>query len=258
MKSIEKIKIIAICTFKEIIKSKILVNTLFLGLGIFLITFVASSFTYGEASRIALDFGLGMLSISSVGIAIFIGVTLLSKEIESRTVYMIISRPVPRYSFLMGKILGLLAVLILNILILSVLTLTLYFFMGGEFTTLIPWAILFIILEAIMVLLLVCLLSLISSQTITVIISIMIYISGHTISSAQEANFAKNIPILTDILNVYHFILPGFYKLNIKNYVLYEQTLSSSYLYSSLFYGVFYSLFLLLMSIFFFERKNLD
>ena len=104
MDNLRKLYVIAYYTFREILKSNILVNVAILGLGLMLVTYVAFSFTYGEASRVALDFGLGMLSLSSVGIAIFIGVGLLSKEIENRTVYMIISRPVPRYIFILGKI----------------------------------------------------------------------------------------------------------------------------------------------------------
>ena len=117
MIDLKKIYTIAYYTFSEIIKSRILINVAILGLGLMILTYVAFSFTYGEASRVALDFGLGMLSLSSVGIAIFIGVGLLSKEIENRTVYMIISRPVPRYCFILGKILGLMGILILNILL---------------------------------------------------------------------------------------------------------------------------------------------
>jgi ABC-type transport system involved in multi-copper enzyme maturation permease subunit len=232
MNNLIKIKYIAMYTFKEIYKSKILLNTLLLGLGLLFVTYIAYSFTYGTPSRIALDFGLGMLSLSSVGIAIFIGVGLLSKEIESRTVYMIISRPVPRYVFILGKIIGLIGILILNILILSALTLLLYFVIGGTYTSLIHWCVIFTILEACLVLFLVSFLSLISSPTLTVIISLMIYISGHTISSAKSTLFAKNVPGLMDVLDIYHFILPGFYKLNIKDFLLYKQDLSTSYLFN--------------------------
>jgi len=253
-----KILTVAINTFKEIIKSKILLNTLFLGIGLFIVTFVAYSFTYGEPSRIALDFGLGVLTISSVGIAIFIGVGLLSKEIESRTVYMIISRPVPRFTFLIGKISGLVLVLIVNILILSLLTLSLYFFIGGTGNALIPWAILLVVIESVLVLLLVAFLSLISSQTVAVLVSLVIYVAGFSIQSAQNTNFAKNIPELSGALDLYHFVLPGFYKLNIKNYILYEQVLSNTYLMNAVSYGMLYSLFLVALSVFVFENKNLD
>lgn len=258
MVNLRKLYVIAYYTFREILKSKILVNVAILGLGLMLVTYVAFSFTYGEASRVALDFGLGMLSLSSVGIAIFIGVGLLSKEIENRTVYMIISRPVPRFIFILGKILGLIAILIVNILLLSALTLSLYFFTGGNIDSLIAWSIFFTMLEAIIVLLVVSTVSLLSTPTMSVLATIMVYMSGNAVSEAKLTAFAKNAPVLMDILDVYHFILPAFYKLNIKDFIIYKQTLPMDYLLGSTVYGILYAVFLCLLSIIIFERKNLD
>ena len=71
-----------------------------------------------------------------------------------------------------------------------------------------------------------------------------------------------NVPIyepgLEEILEFYHFILPGFYKLNIKDFVLYKESLEWSYILNTSAYGVIYSLFLMLLAIIIFERKNLD
>lgn len=258
MKDLKKIKLIAYYTAKEIIKSKILINTLFLGLGLLLITFVSYSFTYGEPSKIALDFGLGTLSLSSVGIAIFMGAGLLSKEIESRTVYMIVSRPVSRSSFIIGKVLGLSGVLLLNIMILSCMTLACYFVIGGEFQWLILWSILFIILESLIVLLCVTTLSLVTSSTLSVIFTLMLYISGHSINVAQMTSFAENSVIFKNLLGVYHYILPAFYKLNLKEFVLYKQNVETSYLLSIGTYGIVYSVMLLSIAIIIFNKKNLD
>lgn len=258
MNSLNKIYAVAYYTAKEIIKSRILINVVLLGLALLLVTFVAFSFTYGDVARVALDFGLGMLSLSSVGIAIFIGVGLLSKEIENRTVYMIISRPVERYSFILGKMIGLSVVLVLNILLLSILTLSCYFFVGGEYSSIILWSILFTILESILVLLVVCLFSLLTTPTLSVIFSIVVYISGHSVSSAKLTLFAKNMPGLVEALNFYHFILPGFYKLNIKDFVLYKQSLEVSYIASTFSYAILYSIFLAILSILVFDKKNLD
>jgi ABC-type transport system involved in multi-copper enzyme maturation permease subunit len=258
LNNIKKIYSIAFFTAKEIIKSKILLNVLMLGVALMVVTYVAFSFTYGEAARVALDFGLGMLSISSVGIAIFIGVGLLSKEIENRTVYMIISRPVPRYAFILGKLLGLITVLVLNIVLLASLTILCYFLAGGEYNSLILLSILFTIIESIIVLLFVCVMSLLTSPTLSVLLTIMTYISGHAISETKLTSFAKHAPGLMEALNFYHFVLPGFYKLNIKDFILYKQTIEISYISNTIAYGIVYSLFLTTLAILIFERKNLD
>jgi ABC-type transport system involved in multi-copper enzyme maturation permease subunit len=255
---LSKIRIIAYYTFFEILKSKVLINVLILGAIQFVLTYVAYSFTYGEPSRVALDFGLGTLTLSSIGIAIFMGVGLLSDEIENRTVYMIISRPVPRSHFILGRLLGLTSILIVNIAILSIISLSLFFIVGGEFQSLILWSILYIFFEAILVLVIVSLLSMISSKTITVIVSILLYVLGHAIDAAKLIGFVQRRPYLESILDIYHFILPGFYKLNLKEYVLYKQSIDLNYLYSTSGYVILYILALVFLILFVFNRKDLD
>lgn len=249
---------IAYYTFKEIWKSKILLNVFFVGLGLMIVTFVATEFTFGVPERVALDFGLGMLSLSSLSISLFLGVGLLSREIESRTVYMVISRPVPRFAFISGKLLGLMGIQALNVLILSAMTMTATWLLGGSLSGLIYWAIGFIFLESLMLLLVVVLLSLLANNILSVLFSLVLLLLGHAIRETQEISFIKSNPVVTKILEVYHFALPAFYKLNLKDFVIYKNDLPLSFLVPNLAYGILYSVFLLLLVMFIFQRKNLD
>jgi ABC-type transport system involved in multi-copper enzyme maturation permease subunit len=256
--TLDKIRVVASYTFQEIWKSKILLNVFFIGLGLVSVTFVATEFTFGVPERVALDFGLGMLSLSSLGISLFLGVNLLSKEIDSRTVYMVISRPVPRYAFILGKIIGLMGIQFLNVLILSVMTLGVTSFLGGKITPLILWAIGFTFLESLLLLLLVVFVSLIANTVLTVLLSLIVLILGHAIKETQDTLIAKTNPLVGGLLEFYHFALPGFYKLNLKDFVIYNASLPSAYLFSSLAYGVLYSCFLLILIVVIFNKKNLD
>lgn len=258
MNELKKILTIARFTIKEVIQSKILFNVIFLGLFLILITAVAFKFTYGTPSRIALDFGLGTLSLSAIGIALFMGISLISNEVESRTIYMILSRPVKRYSFIIGKYIGLSAVVALNILILATLTLSVFVYTGGTLDSLILMSVLYILMEALMMLSMVGVLSLITNKVMTVILSITIYIIGHAIAAAKTTTLVKLTPALGTLLDFYHFILPGFYKLNLKDLVLYDQKVSDLYIIGNLAYAVLYIMFLTFLSIFIFNRKNLD
>lgn len=253
-----KIFIVSKYTFKEIFKSKILINVFFIGLALMVLTYVATEFTYGVPHRVALDVGLGTLSLSALTISLFLGVTLLSKEIDSRTVYMIISRPVPRYAFILGKLLGLMGIQSINVLILGSFTFVATLLMGGEITPLFFWCILFTFLESLMLLLLVVLASLFTNNIISVIIAVVFLVLGHAIHDTQQLLFVKTNPILETILSFYHFILPAFYKLNLKDFILYNKTLEPTYLFMNFTYGILYSGFLLSSIVFVFNRKNLD
>lgn len=256
--TLQKIKIIAFYTFKEILKSKILVNVFFAGIGLMLVTFVATEFTYGVPERVTLDFGLGMLSISTLAISLFLGVGLLSKEIDSRTVYMIIARPVPRYAFIVGKLIGLMGIQSLNVFLLGTMTIASTAMMGGSIDALMIWAIFFILLESLMLLLVVVLISLMANNILSAMLSVVILLLGHAVKDTQNTTFVMDHPGLKSMLEAYHFVLPGFYKLNLKDFVLYESSLPLNYLYSSLFYGIAYSAFLLIAIILIFNKKNID
>jgi len=254
----DKIRIIAFYTFKEILKSKILINVFFAGIALMVMTYVASEFTYGVPERVALDFGLGMLSLSTLAISLFLGAGLLSKEIDSRTVYMVIARPVPRYAFILGKLIGLMSIQFVNVILLSIMTLIATTLIGGELNSLIFSAIGFIFLESLMMLLVVVLMSLLANNVLAVLISLVILLMGHAIKETQNVTFVKNNPSLKLVLEIYHFILPGFYKLNLKDFIIYETSVPLNYLSSSLIYGTTYSAFLLCLIIYLFNRKNLD
>ncbi len=256
--TLNKTLTIALYTFKEIWKSKILLNVFFIGMGLMVVTYVATEFTFGVPERVALDFGLGMLSLSSLGISLFLGVGLLSKEIESRTVYMVIARPVPRYAFILGKLIGLMGIQAVNVLILAIMTMSTTRFLGGEINGLIFWTVGFIFLESLMLLLVVVLLSLLANNILSVLFSLALLLLGHVIKDTQEISFVKDNPIAVKILEAYHFMLPAFYKLNLKDFVLYNNELPPSYLFGNLAYGILYSAFLLLAVVFLFQRKNLD
>ncbi len=255
---IDKILIISKYTFKELIKSRILYITLIIGLALMVVTYVATEFTYGVPQKVALDFGLGMLSFSSMGISLFMGATLLYKEIDSRTVYMVISRPVPRWVFITGKIVGLIFILLLNIGILSLMTLACSSFLGGAINEAIILSIFFNLIESILLLLVVVFFSLFMNNTLATVISLTILILGHAVKDTQAITFVKERPYIQYILELYHFVLPSFHKLNLKDFVIYNQTIETSYILNSLTYGFGYSLFLFLMIVYLFNRKNLD
>jgi len=258
MKEIKKIFLTARYTFVEIYKSKVMLSVVILGIALLIVSYVASELSYGVPARIAFDFGFGALTFSSVGMAIFIGVTLVSREIENRTVYMTISRPIKRSSFLLGKILGLAFILLVNILILSVLTLGLYLFLGGEFNELFSWMILFAFFESLLTMLIVIFFSLFNNITMSVVYTLAFYISGHAISDLQMLSFVKENPLFKNSLSLYSWGFPNFSKINIKNFAIYKQTLELDFLLGASLYACVYALMLLLISAYIFEKKNLD
>ncbi|MGK0367471.1 MAG: ABC-2 type transport system permease protein [Thermoproteota archaeon] len=251
-------KIIALYTFKEMLKSRVLYGTLILGLLNLVLTFVATEFTYGEAKRIAIDVGLGTLSLSSISISIFMGVSLISNEIHNRTLYMILSRPISRSSFILGKLLGLSLIVLVNVIILSTVSLCLYFYLNGQYLNTIPISILFIFFESLFLLLIVVFFSMQTNKTISLMITGLIFFTGHTIGDLLQTGFIKSNALLSNSLNVLSNIFPSFYKLNLKEFVLIEQHIPKDFIVQGIIYSVLYIGFLLMINFVTFNNKELD
>ncbi len=245
-------------SFFEIYKSKIMLNVFFIALGLALMSYISSELTYGITKKIVLDLGLGSITLSSVIISIFMGNYLLSKEIERKTIYMIISRPISRGTLFIGKFFAMSAIILINVLILGSLIIFIYLMLGGEFRLSIIYAIATSYLESIVLLSIVLMFSLICNNVLTVIFSILIYISGHVIPEIIDTSFVKNNLFAKKFISVYMFFMPTFDKLNIKRYVLYENTIPENYIIWAFIYGMFFTVLFLMISVAIFKRKNFD
>lgn len=243
--------------FIELYKSRILLNVVILGFFLLVMSIVASEFTYGVPEKVALNFGMGLLSISLVCIATFMGATLISREMENRTLYMILSRPVDRYVFLLGRIFGLASILFVNTIILGCFTVSLFMILGGELTSLIFHSILFAFFEGLLVMLVVVLFSLFSNTVISVMFTISIYVAGHAIEAVKATSMVKNDKALEYFVDFYSLTMPNFSKLNFKKYVFYEELIKIDFLAASYGYIFCYSLFLIVLSCLIFNKKEL-
>ncbi|MFP5457735.1 MAG: hypothetical protein ACLGG7_03295, partial [Bacteriovoracia bacterium] len=128
--------IVAKYTFRDLLRSKVLWNVAIVALVLAGITLAAAEFTFGVPSRVGIDIGLGFLAVSGYGLSFFAGVPLVKLEEESRTIYLIVSRPVSRSAFLVGKVAGVVAFLALNFALITLSIVSVVWVTGGELSTL--------------------------------------------------------------------------------------------------------------------------
>ncbi|MCO4772280.1 MAG: ABC transporter permease [Deltaproteobacteria bacterium] len=115
-----KIWAIALNTFREAVRDKILYSLLFFALLMIGSSVLIAELIIGEYGKIIRDIGLAAISIFGLLIAVFVGIGLIYKEIERKTIYTIASKPVPRWQFLVGKYFGLLGTLATEVAIMAV------------------------------------------------------------------------------------------------------------------------------------------
>ncbi|MEE8605629.1 MAG: ABC transporter permease [Candidatus Aminicenantaceae bacterium] len=251
-----KIRAIAFNTFKEAIRDRILYLLLFFAAVCIIFSRILALLTVGDRAKIITDVGLASLSLFGVLMAILIGTGLVYKEIDKRTIYTLLSKPIQRYQFLLGKYLGLLltlfVMLVLMALIFLVLLLLYNYPVGGSFFI----AILFIFLELCLITAVAMLFSCFSTPILSTLFSLSFYLIGH-ISWGLETLLNKipqgGVKTLARFLYVF---LPDLENFNFKTEVVHHLPIPPKIILFSTLYGLFYTVFILALAIIVFRRRD--
>lgn len=254
----KNILIVSYFTFQEFIKSHVLMSVVSLAVFISFFTVIISKLTYKTIERVVLDVGLGVANIGSIAMAIFLGVSLISNEVENRTLYMVISKGIKRSEFFIGKFLGLAVLLFLSTVLLGGQTLILNLLNGGEFNMLFIWVCFFIFIESLIVLLITIFFSMITNKYLSMFYSLVLYLIGHSLDSSLQSKMAKVSKSLQSFLIKLDYVLPMFYKMNFKDFLLYQPTLDADVLFKSISYGFFYTLALLFLNTLVFNNRDFN
>ena len=178
---------VAANTFREAIRDKVLYNLVFFALLVMGASAVIGNMTLGESIKIILDLSLAAMSVFGLLIAIFVGIGLVHKEIQRRTLYMLLARPISRRNFVIGKYLGLMLVIALNVAIMTAALLALLAFhseagmTGGIFV-----AVLLILVELMVVTAVAVLFSTFSTPTLSAMLTLGVWVIGRFSSDLVE------------------------------------------------------------------------
>lgn len=249
---------IAINTFLETLRNKILYNILLVA-GVALVL----SMSFGDLSilsraQVIADFGLATMSVTGLLLAVFIGVGMLGKEISSKTIYMIVTKPVSRESFVAGKFAGLFLILVINLLLVAaVFFCSIFLLMDSVVQPQLSWAVFLIIIEMGVMVAASIFFSTFTTPTLAAIFTIGFYVSGHLndlvgIGAAQKQNALWN-----GALKAIYYVLPNLEHFNIRTQVVYNIGIPEGYVGTAVCYGVLYISLFLFLSIMLFAGKDL-
>jgi ABC-type transport system involved in multi-copper enzyme maturation permease subunit len=135
--SLVRVYAIALNTYREAVRDKVLFGVLVLAAGVLALTLALGELSLDQNMRVVTDLGLASISLFSVVIAIFLGSSLLYKEIERKTLYVILPKPIARYEFLLGKYFGIVATCAVFIAIMGALQLLVTAIQAGASTALV-------------------------------------------------------------------------------------------------------------------------
>lgn len=251
------IKALAITTYREAIRSKALYSVFFFMLILLFLASFFGSATVGDRLKVIKDFGLTSLSLFSVIYIIIIGTSLLHKELEQKTVFVVLARPISRSEFILGKFLGLVLTLTSLIILMSaILSLFVYVFEGSLDVQLFR-AYYHIYLQSFMV----CGLCIFfSAMVVTPVLSgafsLAVFIAGR--SSEYLLEFAKQSgeTLLSWLIKKIYYILPQLDKLDISDLLVNNIAISQAQSCWASIYALFFTAILISLACVFFKRRE--
>lgn len=250
------IGVIAVNAFRESLRDKILYNlVLFAGLLIGLSVLLAD-LSITEHHKVIADMGLAAINLIGVIIAIFIGISLVNKEIERRTIYTIMARPISRSFFIMGKYLGLALTLFVNMaFMLAVFLLTLWLYHVPIHPSLFQASVL-IFVEILVVTAIALFFSTFTSTTLSAIFTLGLYVIGHLTADLRTLVSNSGSSPIASFVDLLYYLCPNLEMLNIKGQAAVGIVAAPEYVVMASLYGLMYAGVLLIGACLVFQQRD--
>src|ERR1700734_2196544 len=251
-----RIAYIASNTFREAVRDLILYNLIAFALLLSGAAIFVGQISIDVERLVVVNLGLTAISLFGVVIAIFIGIGLVSKEIEKRTLYTVLSRPVRRWEFIVGKFFGLAGTLVVNTFFMAIGVFLALFYVSHKFVradALLLVALFFIILEFLIVCALALLFSSFSSPLLSAVFAFSLFVIG------SFADDLRGFAALTHgftrwLATGVAYLVPNFSALNVISAVAHQQSIGVQLILQNTLYALFYAGMALSGAVLIFER----
>jgi ABC-type transport system involved in multi-copper enzyme maturation permease subunit len=252
--------IVAINTFREAVRDRVLYNLIFFALLMIAAAVLVGGISIGIERDVIVNLGLTAISLFGIIMAIFIGVGLVYKEIEKRTLYSLLAKPVRRWQFLVGKFGGLLLTLMVNtaLMTLGLAAALLYVahkFESSDLTILI--AIYFVLLELALITALALFFSCFTSPMLSTLYTLGIYVAGVFAPDIRDIGLLTTNPAIKTVAQCIYYVLPNFHNFNIIAAAAHKVVVPHALIWQNTLYAVLYSALLLLAASTVFSGRDL-
>lgn len=256
-KTLGRIWTIATNGFQEVIRDRI-----FYVIGFFALLLIVAIPLLGEVAattedKIFMDLGLAAIGVLGVLIAIFVGTGLINKEIEKRTVLVLIPKPISRAELIIGKHLGLLGVLAVLVIAMTAIYLALLSFNGINYPLVsLLISALYQFLELSLIVAVALMFGVFTSSILATLLTVGIYLMGHLSRDVLELGKLSDNATLETITQALYLVLPDLSRLNLKNEAVYGLLPSFLTLLGHAAYAIVYTILLLAIAILIFSRRE--
>ena len=260
---------IAVHVFRDSVRDKVLYNLVFFAVLMISASFLIGQLTAGQDVKIIKDLGLSATSIFGLFIAVFIGIGLVSKEVQRRSIYTILSKPVHRHEVILGKYAGLILTLATNVLIMTAAVYAVLAYMslteseefkrGWEAPATDPAMLLgflLIFVQLMLVTAMALFFSTFSSPLLAAVMTSGLYVAGHFTADLRAVGSVVDSSVVGAIATGLAYLVPDLGAFNVTAQVVHAQDVGVPYVLMTAGYAAAYIGVLLVGSILVFARRD--
>lgn len=256
MSRLRRIWTLAVNTLREAIRNKLLYTLLFFALLLIGSASLLASLSYVERERILQDIALAAVRLFGVAIAIFVGVGLIHKEVDRRTVYTILSKPLSRAEFLLGKYLGLVLTLWLQMAIMVIAFGATSLATGVALGPTHAAALLLTGVELALVVAIATLFSAFTTPLLASFFSAGLWALGHLSRELRDLGLHAELGAVKAATALLHRVLPDLASFNLSIEAAHGLPVAASDLWLPVLYGAAYATVVLVCAVTVFERRD--
>jgi Cu-processing system permease protein len=255
---LKSIGVIGTNTYREVIRDRILYGIIVFALLLIGLSVVLGGLSFTEQAKISADFGFAGIQIGASILSIFVGSTLVAKEIEKQTILTLLARPITRTQFVLGKFAGLILVILTVMVGLAAVLAGLLLFLGLSINSLFFIALYGVVLEALVLVALTLMFGVISRPAMTVIFASSLFLLGHWVSSLEGLMKLKSISSDPLFLSGVKFakIIPNLERFNWRSAPIYNIAVPFDDILNGTLYAVGWMIIFLSLTSFIFRRRD--
>jgi ABC-type transport system involved in multi-copper enzyme maturation permease subunit len=263
------IRLVASAVFKESVRDRVPLTIVGFGILLVAASYLIGQLTAGQDLKIIKDLGLAAINVLGLFIAIFIGINLVAKEVERRSIYNLLSKPVTREQFLIGKYLGLVTTLAVNIGAMCVAFYLVLFYQDWAATPgqRAAWpapamdpklmiAVALIFGELMLVTAVALFFSSFAGPLVAILMTFALWIAGHFNADLRQFEQVVDSPVVAYIARGLYYVLPNLAPFNVKAEIVHGVPVAASHIVLTLGYAVVYISMLLVAAVTVFRRRD--
>jgi Cu-processing system permease protein len=252
--------VVALNTFREAVRDRVLYNLVFFALLMMAAAIAVGQISIGIEQTVIVSLGLSAISVIGLLISMFIGVALVSKEMDKRTLYALLAKPVGRWEFLLGKFAGLVLTLAVNtaVMALGLLLVMLYVkhsLVRSDAVVLV--AVYFILLKLALIVALALLFSCFTTPLLAILFTVGLYIVGLYVQELRNLPVEVMSPAMSAFTKWLSYLLPNFENYNVMAMAAHGRAVPGALILQNTLYTVVYCTIVLAAAAAVFSRRNL-